>query len=208
MQITFSAAALPKSGAIVLPLFDDGKPTSAFDAVDKASDGAISRAMKAASFKPKKGKVLEIVSPGALSNGFVFLIGAGAKKDLDALAAQAVGGLGMARALATKEKSVVFALDGFSSSKIDDGAAAAEIAHGARLRAYRFDKYRTKEEKDDKPTIEKIVVNTPAKGAKSAFAPWNGWAGRNPTRQLLLSGKASLSTLAASRSSRPRAWKT
>ncbi len=170
MQITFSSAALPKTGAIVLPLFEDGKATAAFNAVDKATDGALSRAVKAASFSAKTGKVLEIVSPGGLSNGYVFVVGAGAKKDFNSLAAQALGGAGMARVLATKEKAVVFALDGFAGGKITGGAMAAEIAHGARLRAYRFDKYRTKEEKDDKPTVGKIVVNTPAKDAKSEFA--------------------------------------
>ena len=169
MQISFSAAALPKSGAIILPVFDSGKSTAAFDAVDKASGGAVARAMKAASFKAKRGRTLDIVSPGELPNGYVILVGAGEKKDFDALAAQNLGGAGAARALATREKSAVFALDGFAGGKISGGALAARVAHGARLRTYRFDKYRTKEEKDDKPTIAKIVVNTSAKDAKSSF---------------------------------------
>ncbi|MEO1253055.1 MAG: leucyl aminopeptidase [Pseudomonadota bacterium] len=169
MQITFSAAALPKSGALLVPVFDDAKPTDAFSAIDKASGGALSRAMKAAAFKPKKGRTLDIVSPGDLDNGYVFLIGAGPRKSFDALSAQALGGTGAAKALATRETSAVFALAGISGGKISAGEAAARVAHGARLRAYRFDKYRTKEEKDDKPTLKKIVVNTPAKDARGAY---------------------------------------
>ena len=171
MQISFSAAALPKTGAILLPVFDDGKPTAAFTAVDKASGGAVARAMKAAAFDGKAGKALEIVSPGELPNAYVILLGAGAKKDFDALKAQDLGGSGAARALATKEKSAVFALDGFTGGKISGGALAARVAHGARLKTYRFDKYRTKEEKADKPTITKFVVNTSAKDAKTEYAP-------------------------------------
>lgn len=171
MQITFSAAALPKSGVILAPVFDDGKPTAALTAIDKASGGAVLRAMKAASFEGKAGKTLEVVSPGDLPNPYVFLIGAGAKKDFDALKAQDLGGLGAARALATREKSAVFALDGFTAGKLSGGALAARVAHGARLKCYRFDKYRTKEEKADKPTLSKIAINTPAKDAKTEYAP-------------------------------------
>ncbi len=171
MQISFSAAALPKTGAILLPVFDDGKPTAAFTAVDKASGGAVARAMKAAAFDGKAGKILDVVSPGELPNPYVFLVGAGAKKDFDALAAQNLGGAGAARALATREKSATFALDGFTGGKLSGGALAARIAYGARLRCYRFDKYRTKEEKSDKPTLTKIAVNTPSKDAKTEYAP-------------------------------------
>ena len=169
MQITFSAAALPKTGAIIVPVFDDGKPTAAFTTVDEASGGAVARAMKAAAFKGKAGKALDIVSPGELPNPYVILVGAGAKKEFDALAAQNLGGVGAGRALATREKSAVFALDGFSAAKLSGGALAARIAHGARLKCYRFDKYRTKEEKDAKPTLAKIVANTPDKDAKSEY---------------------------------------
>ena len=171
MQITFSAAALPKTGAIILPIFEDGKPGAAYNAVDKASDGAIARAVKAASFKGKSGKVLEIVSPGSLPNGFVFLIGAGAKKEFDDLGAQALGGIAISKVLATKETSAIFALDGFDGGKISGGALGAHIAHGARLRTYRFDKYYTKQTPDDKPSLKKIVVNTPAKDAKAEYGP-------------------------------------
>lgn len=171
MQITFSAAALPKTGAIILPAFEDGKSSKAFDAVDKASGGAISRAVKVSSFKGKAGKVLEIVSPGELPNGLVLVVGAGAKKEFNDLAAEAMGGAATAKILSTKETAAIFALDGFEGGKISGGTLAAHVAHGARLRTYRFDKYRTKEEADDKPSLKKITVNTPAKDAKSEYAP-------------------------------------
>ncbi|MEM8772366.1 MAG: leucyl aminopeptidase [Pseudomonadota bacterium] len=171
MQITFSAAALPKTGVLVLPMFEDGKETAAFQDADKKSGGVLSKAVKASAFKAKKGKVLEVVSPGELPNAFALIVGAGEQKDFGALDAAALGGAAMGQALSTREKSVVFALDGFAGGKLDAGEAAARVAYGARLKAYRFDKYRTKEEKEDKPTVEKIVVNTSAKGAKTAFAP-------------------------------------
>ncbi len=170
MQVTFSAAALAKSGAIVIPLFEDGKKPKAFDAVDEKTGGALTRALKAADFKAKKGKLLEIVSPAGVSNARVIVVGAGASKDFGALDAEALGGAATARLLVTRDKAALFALDGFSAKKVDDGELAARIAHGARMRTYRFDKYRTKEEQEEKPVLAKIAVYTPAAGAKAAYA--------------------------------------
>jgi leucyl aminopeptidase len=46
------------------------------------------------------------------------------------------------------------------------------VAYGARLRNYRFDKYRTKEKPEDKPTLESLtVVGGRARAAQAAFAP-------------------------------------
>lgn len=169
MQISISAAALPKSGALIVPVFEDGKPTAGFEKLDKAADGALSRAIKAAEFKGKKNKTLDLVSPAALSNGAVILVGVGPQKDLTILDAQSFGGAGAARVLATREKSATLVLEGFSGGKASDGDLAANAGYGARLRSYRFDRYRTKEKEEDKPPLSKIVINTPAKDAKGAY---------------------------------------
>ncbi|MHA7871647.1 MAG: leucyl aminopeptidase [Hyphococcus sp.] len=170
MQITFSAAALPKTGAIIVPLFEDGKKTKAYEDLDAKAGGALERAAKAAAFKAGKGKMLEIVSPGDLGNSRVLLIGAGASKDFGPLDAENLGGAAIARLLPAKDKSAAFALEGFSSKKLDANETAARIAMGARLRAYRFDKYRTKEKAEDKPTLSKVVVSTKAAAAKTTYA--------------------------------------
>ena len=170
MQVTFSAAALPKSGAIVVPVFQDGAASDAQKALDEASEGAIARAVKAAKFEGKIGSALEILAPAGVSNGRIILIGAGKAGDFGALEAEQVGGVGMSKALASPEKAVIFALGGFSADDLSDAEAAAHMAQGARLKSYRFDKYRTKEEPKSKPTIAKIVMNTNASSAKTKYA--------------------------------------
>lgn len=170
MQITFSAAALPKSGAIIIALFDDGKKPKAYGDIDASTDGAIERAVKASEFKAKKGKLLEIVAPAGLTNTRVVLIGAGASKDFSALDAETLGGTAICKILSTRDKAAAFALNGFSAKKLDDDELAARVAHGARMKTYRFDKYRTKEEKEQKPALTKITINTSSTKAKSAFA--------------------------------------
>ncbi len=170
MQVTFSTAALPKTGAIIIPVFEDGKKSKAYQDINGKTDGALDRAIKAAGYKPKKGQFLEIISPAGIGNGRVLLIGAGATKDFSALDAEALGGRVIARLQTSREKIAVFALDGLSAKKIDAGELAARVAHGARMRSYRFDKYRTIVEKDDKPALTKIAVHSSA-GAKAAFTP-------------------------------------
>ena len=170
MQISFSAAALPKSGALIVPVFEDGKKPQAYADLDKATGGALERAAKAAGFKAEKGKFLEIVAPEGLSNARVILAGAGASKELTALDAEALGGAAVARVLAARDKAAVFTLSGVSARKLDGAELAARIAHGARMKTYRFDKYRTTQKEAEKPVLAKIVVNGAPAKAKAAFA--------------------------------------
>ncbi len=173
MQITFSAAALPKTGAIVIPVFEDGGKPKAYDDLDKATEGALERAVKASAFKPKKGKILEIVSPAGVGNSRIVIIGAGSSKGFTVLDAEALGGNALGRLLGCRDKAVAFALTGLTVKKIANDELAARIAIGAKMKTYRFDKYRTKEEKDDKPTLAKITVQTSATKAKDVFAVYD-----------------------------------
>jgi leucyl aminopeptidase len=170
MQITFSAAALPKSGAIVIPVFEDGEKPKAYDELDKATEGGLERAVKAADFKAKKGKTLDIVAPAGLGNSRIVLIGAGSAKNFSALDAEALGGSIAAKLLAGGDKNAVIALSGLSLKKPAADEFAARVGNGARLKCYRFDKYRTKEKKEDKPVLAKITVNTTSAKAKDVYA--------------------------------------
>lgn len=170
MQITFSAAALPKTGAIVIPVFEDGAKPSAYDQLDKVTDGAIERSVKSAGFKPKKGKVLDIVAPAGAGVSRVILVGAGSSKSFTLLDAESVGGNAAAQLLSGQDKSGVIALGGLSLKKPSADEIAAAIANGARLKCYRFDKYRTKEKKEDKPVLSKIAISTSSTKAKDNYA--------------------------------------
>ncbi len=170
MQITFSAAALPKSGAVVIPVFEDGLKPKAYDDLDKASEGAIERAVKAAGFTAKKGKVLDIVAPSALGLSRIVLVGAGASKGFSLSDAETLGGNAAASLLSGQDKTGVIALTGLTLKKPGADELAASIAFGARLKCYRFDKYRTKEKKEDKPVLTKITVSTASTKAKDLYA--------------------------------------
>ncbi len=170
MKIAFSKAAAPSGVALIVPAFEDGDPTDAHAALNAATSGALAKAIKAAKFSGKKGQALELVGLHGAESTRIVMVGAGKRADLTAIEAENVGGAGIAPILRTQEKAAAFLLGGFSTDKVRAGETAARIAFGARLRSYRFDKYRTKLEKDQKPALEKLSIVTPAADAKTKFA--------------------------------------
>ena len=63
-------------------------------------------------------------------------------------------------------------IDVAESAPISQAEAAAEIAFGAHLRSYRFDKYKTKEKTEKKPSLARLTVATNGvKAAKHAYRP-------------------------------------
>ncbi|NWG71353.1 MAG: leucyl aminopeptidase [Parvularculaceae bacterium] len=169
MQIAFTKSALPEEGAIVLPVFEDGLKEEAVAALDNKTHGALMRAAATANFSGKREQTVDVIAPSGLKNSRILMIGAGKKKELSASAAEAVGGAAAARLMSSREKSASFALEGFHGEKVGADVAAAHLAQGFLLRAYRFDKYKTKVDKDKKPQLAKIALHTPATKAKALF---------------------------------------
>ncbi|MGH7087707.1 MAG: leucyl aminopeptidase, partial [Stellaceae bacterium] len=70
------------------------------------------------------------------------------------------------------EEEATLAIDLGEGAALGKAAAAAELAFGARLRSYRFDKYKTREKPEKKPALRRLRVATPAHTAAArAFAP-------------------------------------
>ncbi len=170
MKVTFSKAATPAGAALIVPVFEDGEPTAAQKSLDATTSGSLAKAIKAASFGGKKGQTLELIGLAGAEDARIVLAGAGKRADFAALDAEHLGGSGLAPVLRTQDKSAAFLLDGFSIDSLGAGETAARIALGAVLKSYRFDKYRTRLEKDQKPALEKLVINTPAADARTKFA--------------------------------------
>ena len=168
MKLSFSSPALPKSGALAVGVHGDGVLTDAAKALDEASGGALTRAMKAAQFEGKPEQTLSLLCPPGTDLDRVVLIGLGEAGALDDNGWQSYGGT--AYAALSAAKSAVLDVPG-------DATAAAHAAFGAKLRSYRFDKYRTTEKKADKPSLSKLALHCPdSAAAKEAFAPLEGVA--------------------------------
>jgi leucyl aminopeptidase len=168
LDIAFAKPALPRSGALVLLVGEGEMPFGLWQQADEATGGAIARAFAVAEFKGGKGKICTLLAPGAgLSR--VVAVGLGKPAELSAHVLNEAGGHAVAEVL--REPVAVIATGALQPTH------AAEVALGASLRAYRFDKYRTKETPEDMPKLTKLTLltNDPAP-AKSGWEPLQGVA--------------------------------
>ncbi len=133
-------------------------------AADSVTGGAAGRALAAGRFKGAKKQTLDLQGVGEA--GRVLLVGTGPKDgvtpaDIEQAAAAAYG-------IVKASGAVALALD--LSMLTPQQAAAAAL--GVRLGSYRFDRYRTTEKAEQKPSITSVCVATPqADQARAAFAP-------------------------------------
>ena len=170
MQISFASPALPGTGALVVGVMEGGKLSASAQALDKKMSGGIARAIKGSRFTGKKGQSLTLMVPTGTRLDRLLLVGLGKPEKIDALALQALGDQ-IYKALSADCKTAAVAVDAWPKAKLKPDVMAAEIAFGALLRSYRFDKYKTKVKKDDKPVLESLaILSARAAGAKALFA--------------------------------------
>ncbi|MEK9670960.1 MAG: leucyl aminopeptidase [Rhodospirillaceae bacterium] len=170
MKITFANPALPTSGIAVVTATEKtggGKLSKSAQALDKKLSGALTRAAKTSKFDGKAGQSVTLIAPaGRLDK--VLLMGLGKPDKLNDLAAQDAGG--RIYAALSSHGDVTVALDEVEGASLGVGRTAANLAFGAKLRSYRFDKYLTKEPKDKKPQLKSLKITTHGSArAKSAY---------------------------------------
>jgi leucyl aminopeptidase len=156
MEIEFVAAdaAAPQKTALARIVFEGA-----------ALDGQLARAAGASRFTGAKGQTLDILAPDVGAARLV-LVGAGKAEAFDATAAEHAAATAYGAVKASGLETLRIEMPGA------DVELAARAALGVRLASYRFDKYRTKEPAEKKPTIAKtqIVAADPDK-ALAAFPP-------------------------------------
>jgi len=172
MEISFAEADEPRSGAVVVGVWEEAVLTPAARRLDEATDGAIRRALSAAQrFKGKKDELLPIVGPPGLTVNRIILAGLGKPAAMNARFLQQLGGNLVAHLNGAGETEATFAID-VDEADIDPADAAAHLAFGARLKSYRFDKYKTKQKPEQKASLRRIVVTTAAPSvAERAYQP-------------------------------------
>ncbi len=186
MNITFTASVSSGKAkakhALVLLADAKGNLGSEGKKLDKKTKGAISRALKTAEFSGS----YTLHGVEGLTADRVVVLGVGEAKSLDAKALQNIGGKAVAALNAARAKSAELVVEQIKS-KLGGDEVAAEIAFGAELRDYAFDKYLTKQKAEDKPTLTKVtVVSDAATKAKKAFAPLSAIAdGVRATRDVV-----------------------
>jgi leucyl aminopeptidase len=165
--VPFSAA--PRG--ILVVFCDDGLKFGAATrkALGKSAD-LVKRAAATNQFKGKSGSSLDILEPEGIKIQRLIVLGTGKTPDLKQSDFLKFGGVLAGKLNSGSEAVTVMA-------ELPDGAMqpaqAAAIASGAKLRAYKFDRYKTKKKDGDDRTLRtelSLAVDDVA-AAKKAFAP-------------------------------------
>jgi leucyl aminopeptidase len=131
----------------------------------EAREGALAAAVAASRFTGAKGQTLDVIAPAGETAARLVLVGAGKKEAFDALGAEHA-------AAAAYNAVKASGLETLRLEVPDGVERAAHAALGVRLASYRFDKYRTKEPAEKKPSVVRTeVVAADTEAALSAFAP-------------------------------------
>jgi leucyl aminopeptidase len=152
----FAAPARIGASGVLVVFCDDGLkfgPATA-RAIAPAA-GLVARAAKAERFTGKSGSALELVVPEGLKVSRLVVIGVGKTKDLEQKDLLKLGGLAMGKLPVSASEAVVFA--DLPGGAMRDGQAA-DLAQGIALRAYAFDRYKTKRKDDEKPPARRSVT--------------------------------------------------
>ncbi|MET0293555.1 MAG: leucyl aminopeptidase [Phenylobacterium sp.] len=168
MDIEFVGAGSPFADrtALALVVLEGELLAGAAGALDERSGGAVTRALAAARFTGAKGQTLDLLGLSGDGPARVLLVGAGKADALDDTAVE--------HAAATAYHAVK--TSGLAVLRLQlppaAEARAARAGLGVRLAAYRFDRYRTKEPAEKKPTVARLqVVAADADRAVADFAP-------------------------------------
>ncbi len=170
MKIAFAALSLPATGAVAVPVAYDRKLLASAAKLDKATKGALGRAMAVSRFTGKKNELLEVLAPPGLKNSRVVLVGIGNSKGLTDLDLEDMGGKLLSHLNSVGETRGALVIEGSGRAKAGGGEQAAHAGYGALLRSYRFDRYRTKEKPEKKPTLKNLdILVDDFKTAKQVF---------------------------------------
>ncbi|WP_346906582.1 leucyl aminopeptidase [uncultured Roseibium sp.] len=173
--ISFSKISAPKKGTAVILVAKGGKAPAIAAEIDPS--GNIARAMDVSKFKGKSKSVVDIVAPAGASVDRILVVGVGEGDSVKEGDWSALGGTVRAKTASDKNLTVILDCDGVEIAP----DAAAAFAQGMVLRAYDFDKYKTKKKDDedggDKPAAQKttLMVDSPS-DCKKVWASAEGVA--------------------------------
>jgi len=119
-------------------------------------------------FTGKNGSSLDIVAPSGLDVPRLVVVGIGKESELKSRDIVKLGGFAMGKVPTAAATATIFAEFGSGALK---AGQVADLALGARLRAYTFDLYKTKR-KEDEERPGKVEVNFACSNPASAEKAW------------------------------------
>jgi leucyl aminopeptidase len=170
LELEFARAGAPAKGVLLLFCEEGLKFGSLARQAMGPAEELVRRAATADRFKGKNGSALDLVAPSGLDVQRLVVVGVGKARDLKTQDFVKLGGVAMGKLpAAVSEATLIADLPGGAFKP----ERAADLALGVQLRAYEFDRYKTKrkeeEEKSAKVRVKIAVARVTA--AENAFAP-------------------------------------
>lgn len=172
-RIGFGPFAAPSKGVLILFCEEGVKFGPATRKALGSTGEQVQRAAGAEKFTGKKGTALELVAPAGLEVSRLVVLGVGKTNKFKAHDFVKLGGIAMGRVPSQATEATIFAELASGALKPDQ---AAELALGTRLRAYAFDRYKTKRKEGEEPpakTEVTIAIANPGAARKA-------WEDREP----------------------------
>jgi leucyl aminopeptidase len=158
IKLGFAALSTPPKGILILFCEEGLKFGSASRKFLAPSGDLLQRAAAADRFTGKAGSAVNIVAPAALPVSRLIVIGVGKPAKFKSHDFVKLGGASVGRLPSTATAATIVAEFATGPLKPE---RAADLAHGARLRAYRFDLYKTKrKEGEDPPAVAAVTIAT------------------------------------------------
>jgi len=165
LTVSFVAERPEGAFALAIPVRGDDMLQDRLAGLDDAARTLAARSAEAQRFEREVGAIAETFLNEEGGARRLMLVGLGPKPDEVALY-ERTGGALTARLLTSGETRLVVDLSGLGL----DARAAARLAFGAAARSWRYDHYRTKLGRKQKPTLEELVVVGAADGAAAEWA--------------------------------------
>ena len=174
LQVQFAPLAAQLSSTVVVLAGEELALGPTAKGMDERAKGALSKAAKAAAFTGKARAAIEVLAPAGIDAQRVILAGMGrAPDELDRLR---LGGFAFAQIKARKTPAASLIAEAADLGHISPEVFAADLAFGAVLRSYAFDKYRTRKSEDEseengRDGLPKLTVHcAKPEAAAKAFA--------------------------------------
>jgi leucyl aminopeptidase len=167
MKISFANERPAGAYALALPVWSEDMVADRVAGLGAGARAVAARAAEAQRFEREAASLAETFVADGDGARRLLLVGLGDRRKDEALY-EKVGGALVAKLLTSGETRLVIDLTGLGV----DGEAAARIGFGAAARSWRYDLYRTKLPKKQKPTLEEVVIVGAGDGAGKA------WSGR------------------------------
>jgi leucyl aminopeptidase len=154
MRIEFAPAKVPESGTLVVLAAQGGELGASAAEVDRRTAGAVGRAVRMARDAFKRGQALELLCPAGLDLERVIVLSLGKPAEASPWDLETLGGSLAIKLKALRVSEAQVAVDAVAGLSIGPAELALELATGASLRGYRFDKYQTQKTADEEPSAE------------------------------------------------------